>query len=497
MKGRVYFVGAGPGDPELITQKGLRLIKQADVLIYNRGINTRLLKWVREKTEIFKEEEFSKDEIYQLIIQRVNEGKRVVHLINGDPFVFGSGGKAALSFRSEQIPFEVVPGLPLAIAAPAYAGIPLTHHALSSSFAVIAEVNQRGSHGDQFAKNVETLIFLTKIDRLPFIVNQLIQQGYYPATPVAVIQKGATMEQNVIVGSLQNIEQKIGESLSSSLVVMIVGQVAQLHKKLRWFEKKPLFGRRILVTRARKQSKELVDRIAALGGEPVEFPVIQTVPPQQDQGINQALQRLDEFDWLIFTSVNGVNFFFKRMKEQKIDIRQLAGIKIAVVGSKTKDAIEEKGLFVDCIPEEYVAEALIETLRSVVSPGEKILFPRANIARGLLPDELKKMGCRVEAVDAYDTILASDHADELVKQLQEESIHIITFTSPSTVENFQKIIAMHTDDWQTLLHGVKIVCIGPITARTARKWGFTVDAVANPYTIDGLMEAIQMLEQNR
>lgn len=494
MKGRVYFVGAGPGDPELITQKGLRLIKQADVLICDHGINTQLLKWLREKAEIIKVEEFSQDEVYQLIVQRVDEGKRVVYLIDGDPFVFGSGGEAAEYFLSEQIPFEVVPGLPVAIAAPAYAGIPLTYRKLSSSFAVISEVNQRGF---EFAKNVETLILLTKNDQLPFVVDQLILQGYHPETPVALIQKGATVEQNVIVGSLQNIKQKKKEPLSPSSVLFVVGQVAQLHNKLCWFEKKPLFGRRILVTRARKQSKELVDKIAALGGEPVEFPVIQTVPPQQDQGINQALNRLDEFDWLIFTSINGVTFFFKRMKEQKIDIRKLAGMKIAVVGSKTKVAVEEKGLFIDCMPEEHVAEALIETLRSVVSPGEKILLPRSNIARDLLPNELKKMGCQVEAVDAYDTIPAGEHADELVKQLQKKSIHVITFTSSSVVKNFQKIIARHTDDWQALLYGVRVVCIGPITARTARKMGFTVDAVADPYTIEGLMEAIQMLEQNR
>lgn len=499
MKGLVYLVGAGPGDPELITVKGLRVMEQADVIIYDRLVNSRLLKHARAEAEILyvgkspQENAFSQEKINRLIAQKAKEGKMVVRLKGGDPFVFGRGGEEAEYLKSEQVPFEIVPGITSAIAAPAYAGIPVTHRDFSSSFAVITGTHKGSAWVDwrELAKSTETLVFLMGMKNLPFIIDQLIQNGREPTTPIALIQWGTTIEQKVVIGNLGNIEQKVSNSSFQSPVIIIIGQVVQLHEKLRWFEKKPLFGQRILITRGQEQSKELADKIMDLGGEPLELPVIRMVPPRKCQELDQALQRLDEYDWVIFTSVNGVKFFFERLKERKIDIRKMAKAKIAVVGPKTKEVIEEKGIIIDCIPREHVAESLIETLRSMVSSGERVLLPRSDIARNLLPLELKKMGCHVEAVDAYDTIVADEKTDEVVKKLQEGLIHVITFTSSSTVRNFRQIISEITDSWQDLIVNIKVVCIGPITAQTAQELGFTVDAVANPYTIDGLIKALQ------
>ncbi len=495
MKGLVYFVGAGPGDPELLTVKGLHIMRQADVLICDRFINPQLLKYAPSEAEIFyvgkpsSKHTLSQDEIHCFMAQKAKEGKKVVRLINGDPFLFGKGGEETESLQLEQIPFEIIPGIPTALAAPAYAGIPVTHRAVSSSFAVITDIKMRDMDWGRLAKNIDTFIFFVEAKNLSLIIEQLLQNGHDPSTPVAVIQNGTTIDQNVVIGDLVTIDQKVNEASLASPAIIIVGHVVWWHKKLRWFENKPLFGQRILITRAREQSKELSEKIAALGGEPLELPVIRMVPPQ-NQELDQALQRLDQYDWVLFTSVNGVKFFLNRMKEQKIDIRKLANAKIAVVGPKTKETVEAYGLIVDCMPKEHVAEAMVETMRSEISAGEKILFPRSKIARNLIPMELEKMGCQVDTVDAYDTVLADEHAEEIVKKLQEGLIHVVTFTSPSAVQNFQQLVAKVTNSWRDLMMNVKIVCIGPITANTAQKLGLTVDAVANMYTVDGLIEAL-------
>lgn len=497
MTGVIYFVGAGPGDPELITAKGLQILKQADVVIYDRTIHAQILHHVGkavERIEVGKvahEEKDAQDKINRLLVQKAKKGKKVVRLISGDPFIFGKGGEEAKYLSSQQIPFEIIPGIPLAVAATAYAGIPITHDHFSTSFTVLKKLEKRNQeNGGYIAKEAGTLLFFIKMRELPNLVEHLLQKGCLPTTPIALIQWGKTMQQQVVVGNLADIEGKIGKT-SELPVIAVIGQVVRLRDQLHWLEKKPLFGKRVLITRALNQSKGFVEKIRALGGEPLVFPMVKMVPPQKKQQLDQALLQLDKFDWLIFTSVNGVTFFFKRMKEKQIDIRKLAHIKLAAVGPKTKRALEERGLFVDCMPNQHVAEALVEALRSVVSAGDKVLLPRANIARNVLPSELEKMGCQVEEVHAYDTLPAIENAEEVVRALREGSIHFITFTSSSTVRYFQRAIAKATHSWRTLLENVKIICIGPITAQTAKEIGFTVHAVADPYTIEGLVKAIQ------
>lgn len=500
MKGWVYLVGTGPGDPELLTLKGLRAIQQADVIIYDRLANPALLKHARKNVEtIFvgkhPDQSASQQQIHQLMVQKAKEGKMVVRLKGGDPFVFGRGGEEAEELVKQQIPFEVIPGITSAIAVPAYAGIPVTHRELSSSFAVMT------GHSDVLStleeveayKNAETLIFLMGVEHFAELVQKLVEKGWPPKTPIALIRWGTTSRQEVLCGTLQEIVQKKEQHSFSPPAVMVVGEVVKLHDQLDWLTQKKWFGKRILITRSKNQSHELSEKIMALGGEPVEFPLIRMVPPRNDQPFKQALQRLSDFHWVIFTSVNGVQFFWDALQQMNIDIRELANAKLVAVGKKTAKALRERGLQVEAIPKTYQAEALVEHLRPLVRAGEKVLIPRANIARSLLPDQLSQWGCHVEAVDAYDTVVDGENAEQIVDQLKAREIDVITFTSSSTVQYFIQVISKMYEPWTELIQNVKVACIGPITAKTAQKNGLKVDAIAQTYTIEGLVTALEKL----
>jgi uroporphyrinogen III methyltransferase/synthase len=504
MSGKVYLVGAGPGDPGLMTVKGLEAIRRADVIVYDRQVSPLHLKHRKPDAELIDVGKFAdrptlkQEEINELLVKKAKQGKIVCRLKVGDPFIFGRGGEEAERCVEEGIPIEVIPGLTSATAVPAYAGIPLTHHNFNGSFAVVTgferpEKTESSIRWDLIATAHETLVFLTGVDHLPFIVEQLIQYGRSPETPVVLIRRGTRVEQETLSGTLADIVYKVRETGFCSPATIIVGEVVKLREKLAWFEKMPLFGKRILVTRARSQSSALSEKIAALGGEPLEFPVIRITPPARRDLLDAALRQLERFDWVIFTSVNGVKHFFRRLRELSIDIRNMSKARIAAIGPKTAEALKEKCLLVETLPEEYKAEALVEALRPHVKAGEQILLPRANIARKVLATELEKIGCSITEVDAYDTKSNAENAEEVVELLKEGAIHVITFTSSSTVRNFLEAIQTVEKDVHGLLSGSQIVCIGPITARTAEELGLTVDAVADQYTIEGLVEAIQKL----
>ncbi|MFC7440816.1 uroporphyrinogen-III C-methyltransferase [Laceyella putida] len=504
MTGLVYLVGAGPGDPGLITVKGLEAIKEADVIIYDRLANPQLLRYARPEAELIyvgklpDRHTLKQEKINELIVEKAKEGKVVTRLKGGDPFIFGRGGEEAERCVEEDIAFEVVPGITSAIAVPAYAGIPVTHRNFNTSFTVVTghecpEKVKSTVRWDKVTLASQTIVFLMGVSNLPFIVKSLLDHGRSKETPIALIRWGTRVEQRTIVGTLDNIVQKVEEANFRSPAVIIVGEVVKMRNRLSWFEKKPLFGQRILVTRARSQSSALVEKIQALGGEAVEFPVIRISPPKRQDLFDEAVKQLGKYDWVIFTSVNGVHHFFKRLRELCIDIRQMGKARIGAIGPKTAEALTDKGLMVEALPGEYKAEALVEHLRPLVKPGEEVLLPRANIARKVLPVELERMGCSVTEIDAYDTEVDAENASEVVKLLQEGAIHVITFTSSSTVRNFMKAMRAATEDVTPLLAPVKVVCIGPITAQTARELGLHVDATADTYTIDGLVEAIQQL----
>jgi uroporphyrinogen III methyltransferase/synthase len=504
MSAMVYLVGAGPGDPNLITVKGRDAIKKADVIVYDRLASPQLLQNARADAEriyvgkLPDRHTLTQDEINELLVEKAKAGNIVTRLKGGDPFIFGRGGEEAERLVDEGIPFEVVPGITSAIAVPAYAGIPVTHRDFNSSFSIVTgherpEKTESSINWEKLATATETLIFLMGVSNLSFIVQQLTKYGRDEQTPIALIRWGTRIEQETLVGTLSDIVGKVTEANFGSPAIIIVGEVVKLREKLSWFEKKPLFGKRILVTRARSQSSELTTLIDTLGGESIEFPVIRLVEPRHGDVFDEALSKIGQYNWVIFTSVNGVKFFFDRIRKQNIDIRQMVNARLAAIGPKTAAALVEKGLLVEVLPEEYKAEALVEHLRPLVKENEKILLPRADIARDVLTVELRKMGCEVTEVDAYDTKIDATNAQGIVKMLKQQQINVITFTSSSTVRNFIHAIRLATTDIESVMQHTQIACIGPITAKTAEDLGLKVDVVAEEYTIDGLVKAIQTL----
>ncbi|MDK2824092.1 MAG: uroporphyrinogen methyltransferase / synthase [Clostridia bacterium] len=498
-RGKVFLIGAGPGDIKLITVKGLECIKKADVIVYDRLANTKLLSYKKPDAELIyvgkspDRHTLTQKEINDLLVREALAGKIVARLKGGDPFVFGRGGEEAEVLIDAHIPFEVVPGITSAISVPAYAGIPVTHRDFTSTFTIITG-NEDPTKEDsninwqRLASDPGTLIFLMGVGNLPNIVQQLIKNGKDKNTPVALIRWGTRPEQQVVSGILANIVEEVTRAGLKSPAIIIVGEVVKLRERLKWFENKPLFGKRVLVTRSREQASILSQRIEELGGEAWEYPTIAIEPPLDFEPFDKAIKNVNNYHWIIFTSVNGVKAFFERLKKLHIDIRKLGDVKLCAIGPKTKEQLEEKGLLVDFVPEEFRAEAIIDGLKNTLKAGQKVLLPRADLARPILVESLKELKLNVEEVIAYRTVLDSDNNKELLEKLINKEIHVITFTSSSTVKNFLKLLG--EADIKNLLNGITIACIGPITAETAQKSGLNVDIIAQKYTIEGLVDAL-------
>jgi len=496
--GRVYLVGAGPGDPGLITLKGSKCISKADVVVYDRLVNPRLLGYASPGARLIYAGKspqghiLTQDEINKVLVENALAGYTVVRLKGGDPFLFGRGGEEAQSLVKEGIPYELVPGVTSALAVPAYAGIPVTHRDLTSSITVVTgheDPQKEGSsiNWEKIAGGSGTLVFLMGVSNLPFIVKELMENGRSPQTPAAVIRRGTLPEQRILTGSLMDIAEKVAAADFKPPAVFIVGKVVSLREQLRWFESKPLFGLRIVVTRPREGASYFSDLIEDLGGESFEFPAIEVVPPRDFAPLDNAISKAGEYDWIVFTSVNGVNCFFNRLRDLGRDIRDLQGVRICAIGLKTREALETKGLLVKCTPQEYRAEALAEEIGSFMKPGEKVLLPRADIARKILPETLTSMGALVDDVEAYETRPGKGNVPQVKELLEKKQVQIITFTSSSTVRNFIKLLG---DENKALLKGVMLASIGPVTSTAIREEGLEVDAEASQYTVDGLMEAI-------
>ena len=496
-KGYVYLVGAGPGDPKLITVKGSECIAKADVLVYDRLASRRLLALARPDCELIycgkspDRHTLRQEEINQVLVDKGLEGKIVTRLKGGDPFVFGRGGEEAEALLDAGIQFEVVPGITSAIAVPAYAGIPVTHRDITTSFAVITghedpTKNETTIHWDHLAQSHGTLVFLMGMANLPMIARKLMDNGKKPATPVAIIQWGTRPEQRTLVGQLDTIAVEVQKQGFSNPSIIIVGDVVSMREKLKWFEKKPLFGQRIVVTRARHQASELSLAIESLGGEAWEFPMIEIAPPTESSYLIKAINNLKDFEWLIFTSSNGVEGFFAELKNQERDVRDLAGIEIVAIGPATLVALEQRGLRASFVPEEFRAEKIIEGLSSRILAGQKVLLARAEEARDILPESLKARGVEVWDVPAYKTVICSTNREELQQMLREKEIHTVTFTSSSTVRNFVTLL----DGDVSILKDVRLYSIGPITSATAQELGLTIFKEAAQYTISGLVEAL-------
>lgn len=497
-KGLVYLIGAGPGDPGLITVKGLECLRRADTVIYDYLANASLLAEAQPDAEVIYvgksagQHALPQEKINQLLVTKAKEGKIVARLKGGDPFLFGRGGEEAEELANAGLTFEVVPGITSAIAAPAYAGIPVTHRDFTSTFAAVTgheDPTKTLSSIDwaRISTGIGTLVFLMGVANLPSIVEQLILHGRPAETPAAVVRWGTRSSQQTVTGTLDDIVERVRRAGLKAPSVIIVGEVVRLREKLQWFDNRPLFGKRVLVTRSREQASVLSELLRAHGAEPVEFPTIEIVPPADFGPLDEAIARLATYAWAIFTSANGVKIFVDRLRNAGLDIRALKGVKLAAIGPATAHELERYGLLLDYVPVEYVAESIVEGLKGQVR-GKRVLLARAEIARQVLPEGLKKEGASVDQVVAYRTISSADGKVDVKRMLLEKEIDVITFTSSSTVENF--VAKLEGLDLEAATDGVTIASIGPITSETALARGLRVDVTAQDHTIPGLVEAI-------
>ena len=496
--GRVYLVGAGPGDPGLITLKAIECLKKADVIVYDRLLDDVLLSVARPEAEkIYVGKASSRHTMPQaginkLLVNKAREGKTVVRLKGGDPFVFGRGGEEAEELVKNGIDFEVVPGVTSAVAVPAYAGIPVTHRSLASSFAVITgheTPDKAGSRIDwaKVAAGADTLVFLMGLQNLPGIVEHLIKNGRSEDTPAAVIKDGTRPQQVTVTGTLKDIAGRVSESGLKSPAVIVVGEVVSMRETIRWFDNRPLSGKRILVTRARSQASSLSELLAARGAVPVELPaiIIETIPDNEE--LETAIRGLSNYDWVVFTSVNGVDAFFRSAAKLNLDSRALSGLKVAAIGPATAAALAGKGITPDCQPSIYTSRGLVAELARQNIAGQRFLLPRADIADKELVEGLTGSGAAVREITVYRTLPDREAIDSAREMLLSGRLDMITFTSSSTVVNL--VSALGAD--AVRLTGVRLACIGPKTADTAVKAGLKPDVIAAVQTIPGLVAAIE------
>jgi uroporphyrinogen III methyltransferase/synthase len=497
-KGKVYLVGAGPGDPGLLTLRGKEVLGVAQVVIYDYLANEVFLEYAPPDAEVIYvgkkggDHTLSQDGINDLLVDKARDNV-VVRLKGGDPFVFGRGGEEAQVLVAAGIPFEVVPGVTAAIAVPAYAGIPLSHRDYTASMAFVTG-HEREDKGDskidweKLATAVGTIVFFMGVKNLPEICKSLTAHGRSADTPVAVIRWGTTSQQQTVTGTLADIADRVTKAGLKPPAITVVGEVVRLREELNWFESRPLFGCRIVVTRAREQASDFRLMLTDLGAECIEFPTIAIEPPPSWEPLDAAIGRLSSYHWVIFTSVNGVGFFMQRLRAAGMDVRELKGIKVAAIGPKTAEALESFGLRPDLVPREYRAESILEGLPERLD-GLRFLMPRAAVARDVLPITLRERGGSVDVVTAYQTVLPASRSAEIADRLRRGDIHCVTFTSSSTVTNFFSLL--NKDEILPHLESTAIACIGPITAKTAEEHGLTVHIMPREYTISALVEAIR------
>jgi len=476
--GKVYLVGAGPGDPKLLTLRGKECLEQAEVVIYDYLANPALLEHVRPEAERIYVGRRGRGEYGD------QAGKIVVRLKGGDPFVFGRGGEEAEAVAEAAVPFEVVPGVTSAVAAPAYAGIPVTHRTLASSVALVTghEDPLKPSptvEWDRLASTSGTVVFLMGMKNLPAIVAHLTAAGRPATTPVALIRWGTRAEQLTIIGTLADIVRKAEAAKLEPPTVIVVGEVVRLREKLNWFESRPLFGTTVLVTRPREQAGEFV----------LTMPTIAIVPPVDWRPLDRAIGDLARYDWVIFTSVNGVRFFFERLRALGRDARALGRARFGAIGPRTAEALAGQGFKADVVPDEYQAEGVLEAFKKEDVKGVRILIPRAEVARDLLPEELRARGADVTVAVAYRTVRPEADGKALKEQLRRREVGVVTFTSSSSVRNYVELFADRAEA-SALTANAVVACIGPITAETAESCGLKVGIRSKENTIPALAEAI-------
>lgn len=506
--GKVFLVGAGPGDPGLLTLKGKDCLQKADVVLYDHLANPVLLHYVSPRAErIYVGRKgrgyyAGQQEINQLIITKAREGKCVVRLKGGDPFVFGRGGEEAEAIAEAGLSCEIVPGVTSAVAVPAYAGIPVTHRTLASTVAFVTghedpTKEESAVEWPRLASSEGTLVFLMGMRNLPNIVERLLQEGKNPQTPVALIRWGTYPRQRTVIGTLFDIVDRATTVAIDPPTVIVIGEVVRLRDRLNWFETRPLFGKSVLVTRPREQAPALSSLLTAYGAEAVECPTLEIVPPTSWGPLDQAIEDLPRYQWLVLTSVNGVRSFMGRLRENHYDSRRLAGLRVCCIGPGTANEMKDWGVQADYIPTAFQAEGLIEVMKGVGLAGQRVLIPRAEVARELLPQQLKALGAEVAVVTAYRAVPPTVQVEALKDRLRQRQIHYLTFASSSTVRNFCRLFE-NQEELRNLMEGLTVACIGPITAQTVREQGLSVGLVAAQNTIPALVESmVQHEEQSR
>ena len=499
----VYLLGAGPGDPGLLTLKARDALARADVVVYDALANPFLLDHARPDAEriyvgkIADKHALPQHEINALLVRKAKEGggKVVARLKGGDPYIFGRGGEEAEALVAAGVPFEEVPGVTSAIAAPAYAGIPLTHRDFASSVTIITGHESPDKPGsvhnwEALAKSASTLVFVMGMKNLPDIAANLIGAGMAPDTPAALVYRGTTPRQRSLVAPLRDLPREAVAQGFSNPSVIVVGKVARLHESLDWFGKKPLLGRRVVVTRAREQASGLAARLTELGAEVIQFPTIEIREPETYAPLDAAIAGLAGYDWLIFTSVNGVRHFWKRLAAAGLDSRALGGLRVAAIGPATAEALAGRGIKADFVPPRYQAEDVAAGLKAVAGKdmaGMRFLLPRAREAREVLPDELRKAGAVVDVVHAYVTVPAAARKDEVLGLLDAGKLDCVSFGSSSTVENF---LALVPAELLKAHPETVLAAIGPVTARTLERHGLKAAVMPQDYTIPALADAI-------
>lgn len=495
--GVCYLAGAGPGDLGLVTLRVKELLEKADVVVFDYLCNPEMLKWAKEGVEVIYagkkagNHTLRQEEINALLVEKTKAGNRVLRLKGGDPFLFGRGGEEAEALAEAGLLFEIVPGVTSAIAAPAYAGIPVTHRDFTSSLTIFTghEDPLKADTALDYARLAAlpgTKVMLMGVERMGPITAELQKHGMDAETPVALVRWGTTGRQQTLSATLGTIAQRIQETGFTAPAVAVFGEVATLRDKLGWFEKRPLRGKRIVVTRTRQQAGVLSAGLREIGGDVYELPTIRIEPPEDLRSFAELVQDVHTYDWLVFTSPNGVNAFFDMFFKLYTDAREIGGVRIAAIGPATAQRVREFHLAVDLQPSEFIAEAIIKEFKAKVGTVEnqRILLARAEQARDVLPLELGKLGAIVDQAVAYRTVPETEDVSGGIARFKAEGADLITFTSSSTVENFMALKL-------PLPPGLKTASIGPITSKTMRDLGLAVDIEAKQYDIPGLVAAIR------
>ncbi len=498
MKGKVYLVGAGPGDYKLLTIKGLECIKKADVIVYDRLANENYLKEAKSDCEFIyvgkasSDHTVPQDDINRIIADKAKEGKIVTRLKGGDPYVFGRGGEEGELLYEEEIDFEVVPGITSAIGGLCYAGIPITHRDFASSFHVVTghlrddDKENEEINWNALASMRGTLVFLMGVANIEKISANLIKEGKDKNTPVALISWATRPNQRVVEANLGNVYEVALKEKVKPPTLIVVGDVVKLRDKLNFFENKPLFNKSILVTRARTQSSSLVEKINDLGGNPIEIPTIKIEKIENNTELEHKINNIKDYSYLILSSKNGVEIFFDKLEEMNLDSRVLYNTKVCAIGEATAREIKKRGIIADIVPAKFVGEELFEKLKYILNPDDKVLIPRAANARDYLVDKISEI-CEIKEVYTYNTAIDNSKKEEILNIIENRKIDYITFASSSTVTNFIEIVG---EDNLYKLSNAKVISIGPITSNTMKNNNINIYKESEAATIDSMVEAI-------